>query len=81
MMEINPVAFRLSLYARGCYYPSRLYSVHNVGTERALILMPVGRYYVKGTLVSEKFIELEHKDGQKRLDEIGSDQEGRSEES
>jgi len=42
--------------------------------------MPVGRYYVKGILVSEKFIELEHKDGQKRLDEIGSDQEGRSEE-
>jgi len=72
--------FRLYLYTRGCYYPARLYSVHNVGTERALILMPVGRYYVKGILVSEKFIELEHKDGQKRLDEIGSDQEGRSEE-
>jgi len=41
--------------------------------------MPIGRYYVKGILVSEEFIELEHKDRQTRLDEIGSDQEGRSE--
>ena len=36
--------------------------------------MPIGRYYVKGILVSEEFIELEHKDRQTRFDEIGEDQ-------
>ena len=32
--------------------------------------MPVGRYYVKGTLVSEEFIDLEVRERQMRLDEI-----------
>jgi hypothetical protein len=36
--------------------------------------MPIGRYYVKGILVSEKFIELERKDRQTRFDEIGDNQ-------
>jgi hypothetical protein len=48
-----------------------------------MIPMPIGRYYMKGILVSEKFIELERKDKQTRFDEIGEDKvrRRRSEES
>jgi hypothetical protein len=37
--------------------------------------MPIGRYYVKGILVSEEFIDLEARGRQTRLDETAKEEQ------